>query len=295
MLPEIDPVALDLGVVQIHWYGLMYLAAFAAGWWLAWLRAPAAGWRREEIADFVFYAALGVIIGGRLGYVFFYKPGEFIANPLYLFAIQQGGMSFHGGLLGVMAAMAWYARKTKRTFFMTTDFIAPLVPPGLFAGRVGNFVNGELWGAPTDLPWGVRFARADALPRHPSQLYEAALEGLALFVLLWFFAKKPRPVMAVSALFLAGYGAARFAVEFVRQPDAHLGYLAFGWVTMGHVLTAPMIAAGVIMLVIAYKRGIYATELAPRTPEPAQARPVATKRNKTKSKDRKNRNNRHRG
>jgi phosphatidylglycerol---prolipoprotein diacylglyceryl transferase len=286
VLPEFDPVALDLGIVKIHWYGLMYLLAFAGGWALAWWRAPSAYWKRDEVADLVFYIALGVIIGGRLGYVLFYKPGEFFANPLFLFAVQQGGMSFHGGLLGVLASMVLYARKTGRTFFMVTDFIAPLFPPGLFAGRVGNFVNGELWGAPTTLPWGVVFANADDQARHPSQLYEAALEGLALFFVLWFFARRPRPVMAVSAVFLIGYGAARFAVEFVRQPDEHLGYLAFDWVTMGHVLTAPMVAIGACMLWFAYHRGQIAA--APLEDEPAASeRKAKPKKQKKQKKQRK--------
>ena len=257
--PVIDPVAFRLGDLAIHWYGLMYLVAFATGWGLGAYRAPRAGWDKEEIADLVFYVAMGVIIGGRLGYVFFYKPGDFLDNPLVLFAIQQGGMSFHGGLLGVIGAMYLYARKMQRHFFAVTDFVAPLVPTGLLAGRIGNFINGELWGAPTDLPWGVVFRGGGDVARHPSQLYEAALEGLLLFILLWWFTRRPRPVMATSGLFLLGYGVGRFAVEFVREPDAHLGYLAFDWVTMGQVLTVPMMLAGTAMIFIAYRYPITAS------------------------------------
>jgi phosphatidylglycerol:prolipoprotein diacylglycerol transferase len=254
MAPDIDPIAFSLGPLDVHWYGLMYLVGFLAAWWLGAVRAPRHGWKGEEMADLIFYAAMGVIIGGRLGYVFFYKPGDFFANPLFLFAIQNGGMSFHGGLLGVLTAMGLYARKTGRTFFATTDFVAPLVPPGILAGRLGNYVNGELWGAPTDGPWGVIFSKVDQLPRHPSQLYEAALEGLLLFVVLFWFTRRPRPVMAASGIFLLGYGASRFAVEFVREPDQHLGYLAFDWLTMGQVLTSPMLVLGAVLLILAYRR-----------------------------------------
>lgn len=265
-------MALRLGPIEVHWYGLMYLAGFLVAWWLGARRAERQGWQREEMADLIFYAALGVIIGGRLGYVFFYKPAEFLANPLMLFAIQQGGMSFHGGLLGVLTAGWLYARKTGRSFFAVTDFVAPLVPPGLFAGRLGNFVNGELWGAPSTLPWAMVFPHAGPEPRHPSQLYEAALEGVVLFALLWWFTRRPRPLMAVSGLFLLGYGVGRFAVEFVRQPDAHLGYLAFGWLTTGHLLTAPMIVAGALLMVLAYRRAAAASPDATTDAAPARTR-----------------------
>ncbi|MCO6413400.1 MAG: prolipoprotein diacylglyceryl transferase [Thiogranum sp.] len=255
--PNIDPVAVSFGPVAIHWYGLMYLIGFVASWWLGVVRArkPDSGWKADEIGDLIFYGALGVIIGGRVGYILFYNFGLFIDDPLLLFRVWQGGMSFHGGLLGVLVAMWLYGRKTGRTFFQVTDFIAPFVPVGLGAGRIGNFINGELWGAPTDLPWGMVFPFVDAQPRHPSMLYEALLEGLVLFVILWLYSSRPRPTRAVSGLFLLGYGVFRFAVEFVRLPDAHIGYLAVGWLTMGHVLSAPMILFGILLLVLAYKRG----------------------------------------
>ena len=285
--PVIDPVAFRLGDVAIHWYGLMYLVAFATGWALGAYRAPQAGWDKEEIADLVFYVAMGVIIGGRLGYIFFYKPGDFLDNPLVLFAIQQGGMSFHGGLLGVIGAMYLYARKMQRHFFAVTDFVAPLVPTGLLAGRVGNFINGELWGAPTDLPWGVVFRGGGDVARHPSQIYEAALEGFLLFIVLWWFTRRPRPVMAASGLFLLGYGIGRFAVEFVREPDAHLGYLAFDWVTMGQVLTAPMMLAGTAMMLIAYRYPISASTASEPKAEGSVSKPPADKKaNKGKRKRR---------
>jgi phosphatidylglycerol:prolipoprotein diacylglycerol transferase len=257
--PDIDPVAVSLGPVAIHWYGLMYLIGFVAGWWLGVLRArrPDSGWQTTEIGDLLFYVALGVILGGRVGYILFYNFGLFLDDPLMLLRVWQGGMSFHGGLLGVLLAMWLYGRKTGRSFFQVTDFMAPFVPIGLGAGRIGNFINGELWGAPTDLPWGMVFPFVDHQPRHPSMLYEALLEGLVLFVVLWLYSSKPRPTRAVSGMFLLGYGVFRFAVEFVREPDAHIGYLAMQWLTMGHLLSAPMIVFGVLLLALAYrKRGV---------------------------------------
>ncbi len=244
--PDIDPIALALGPLKIHWYGIMYLTGFVAGWWLGVVRArrPGSGWKPTEIGDILFYIALGVIIGGRLGYVLFYKPGHYLAHPFEVFAIWDGGMSFHGGLIGVILALVWFARQTQRRFFAVADFIAPLTPIGLGAGRLGNFINQELWGAPTDLPWGMVFRTGGPLPRHPSQLYELALEGIVLFAVLWLYSRRPRPVGAVSGLFLLCYGLFRFAVELVREPDAHLRYLAFGWVTMGQVLSVPMILLG---------------------------------------------------
>jgi phosphatidylglycerol:prolipoprotein diacylglycerol transferase len=256
LAPDIDPVALRLGPIAIHWYGLMYVVGFVGGWALGVWRAkqPNSGWRPEEISDLLFYIALGVILGGRLGYVLFYQAAYYLKHPLEVFFIWTGGMSFHGGLIGVCVAMWFYGRKTNRPWLAVTDFLAPLVPIGLFPGRLGNFINQELWGKVTDVTWGMVFKTGGPLPRHPSQLYEAALEGVALFAVLWLYARKPRPVAAVSAMFLIFYGLFRFLVEFVREPDAHLGYLAFGWVTMGQVLSLPMMALGVWMLWWAHRR-----------------------------------------
>ncbi len=254
--PDIDPVLFRMGPVQVHWYGVMYLISFVAGWWLSRVRAaqPNWGWKPREIDDLLFYIVLGVVLGGRVGYVLFYGLAQFLDNPLSLFAVWQGGMSFHGGFLGVLLALVLYGRKHQRGFFELTDFIAPIVPIGLGAGRIGNFINGELWGKVSEVPWGMVFPNAGPLPRHPSQLYEALLEGLVLFLILWFYAHKPRPLMAVSGMFLLCYGVFRFGVEFFRLPDEHLGYLAFGWLTMGQVLTAPMIVFGIAFLVYAYRR-----------------------------------------
>jgi len=256
--PEISPVAIAFGPVAIHWYGLMYLVGFMAVWWLGSVRArnPDSGWKVDEIGDLLFYGALGVILGGRIGYVIFYNFTLFLEDPLMLLRIWQGGMSFHGGMLGVFVAMGLFGRKTGRSFFQVTDFMAPFVPIGLGAGRIGNFINGELWGRPTDLPWGMVFPFVDTRARHPSMLYEALLEGLVLFVILWLYSSRPRPFRAVSGMFMLCYGVFRFTVEFVREPDAHLGYIALDWVTMGHVLSAPMILFGLFLLGLAYsKRG----------------------------------------
>lgn len=254
--PAIDPVAFALGPVKVHWYGLAYVAGIAAAWWLLRWRAqrqPGSGWSRERVDDVIFYAMLGIIVGGRLGSVLFYNLPHYMEHPLDVFKIHQGGMSFHGGLLGVLLAMGWVARVHGVNFFRVIDFIAPAVPVGLGCGRIGNFINGELWGTPSDLPWAMVFPGAGEVARHPSQLYQALLEGLLLFLILWFYSARPRPLMAVSGLALLCYGVFRSAVELVREPDAHLGYLAFGWVTLGQLLSLPMIVAGLLMLFYAYR------------------------------------------
>jgi phosphatidylglycerol:prolipoprotein diacylglycerol transferase len=247
--PDIDPIAFAIGPLAVRWYGLMYLAGFAIGWWLGLSRIKhgAAPVSRIQFDDLLFLAVLGVILGGRLGYVLFYKPGHYASHPLEIFALWQGGMSFHGGLLGVMAAMLFAARRHGIDYLRLMDFVAPLCPLGLAVGRIGNFINGELWGRVTDLPWGMVFRGAGDAPRHPSQLYEFALEGLALFALLWWFSSRPRPRGQVSGMFLIGYGAFRFLAEFAREPDAFLGTLAFG-MTMGQWLCVPMIAGGLWLL-----------------------------------------------
>ncbi|MFM1897563.1 MAG: hypothetical protein RLZZ385_2637 [Pseudomonadota bacterium] len=254
--PDIDPVAIAIGPLTIHWYGIMYIVAFAGAWALATYRAHRVPgqWTAEQISDLVFYGALGAVIGGRLGSVLFYNFGQFLADPLWALRVWEGGMSFHGGFLGVMAAFYWYARRIQRHYFEVLDFIAPMVPFGLGAGRIGNFIGGELWGRPTDMPWGMVFPHVDELARHPSQLYQAALEGVALFVLLWWFSSRPRPRCAVSGLFGVGYGSFRFFVEFFRAPDEGLGFVAFQWLTMGQLLSLPMIVAGIVLLVFAYRR-----------------------------------------
>ena len=256
LAPDIDPVAISLGPVKVHWYGLMYVIGFLALWYFASRRAkqPDSGWTAEQVSDFVFYGALGVILGGRLGYMLFYNLPHYFAHPLDVFKIWQGGMSFHGGLIGVLLAMLYFAHKTGKTFFVVADFFAPWVPIGLGLGRLGNFINHELWGRTTDVPWGMVFRDAGPLPRHPSQLYQAALEGAALFVILWLFARKPRPTASVSGLFLICYGLFRILAEFVREPDPQLGYLAWNWLTMGQVLSVPMILFGVGLMVWAYKK-----------------------------------------
>lgn len=254
--PDIDPVAIQIGPLAVRWYGLMYVVGFLGGWWLGVVRArrPGSGWRQEEIADLLFYVVIGVILGGRLGYVLFYNLPHYAAHPLEIFYIWQGGMSFHGGLLGVALALWLYARRSARPWLAVTDFLAPLAPVGLGPGRIGNFINQELWGKVTDLPWGMVFKHGGPWPRHPSQLYEAFLEGLVLFVLLWWYSARPRPTGAVSGLFLMGYGTFRFLVEFVREPDPQLGYLAWGWVTMGQALSLPMVLAGAALYAWAYRR-----------------------------------------
>lgn len=256
MYPNINPIALQIGPIKIHWYGLMYLIGFVGAWLLAWSRArkPNSGWTSEQVSDLIFYCALGVIIGGRLGYMLFYDFTNFIHQPWLVFRIWDGGMAFHGGLIGVMFAVWLFARKTHKTFFEVGDFVAPLVPIGLGAGRIGNFINGELWGRVTSMPWGMVFPQAGPQPRHPSQLYEFFLEGVILFIILWWYSAKPKPRMAVSGLFLLCYGCFRFLVEFFRQPDLQIGFVAFGWLTKGQLLSIPMIIAGLVMLIFAYHR-----------------------------------------
>ncbi|MES2959661.1 MAG: prolipoprotein diacylglyceryl transferase [Pseudomonadota bacterium] len=252
--PQFDPIAIQLGPVGIHWYGLTYLVAFGLFLLLATLRTrqpqyAQAGWTRRDVEDMLFWGVLGVVIGGRLGYVLFYKPGHYASNPLEALMVWKGGMSFHGGLLGVIAALALYARQRGRPFFEVMDLIAPCVPLGLASGRVGNFINGELWGREADpaLPWAMVFPQSgSAMARHPSQLYQVALEGLLLFVLLWLYARKPRATGQVSGAFLVGYGTLRFVAEFFREPDRFLGPLALG-MSMGQWLCVPMVLAGAII------------------------------------------------
>ena len=273
-LHQIDPIAIPLPFWPhgVHWYGLMYLAAFLVAWWLGTRRIRSGRLPASEQAfgDLMFYGMLGVVLGGRLGYVLFYGLADLIADPLMLLRINEGGMSFHGGLLGVMVAVAYWSWRNGLQLFDTLDAVAPLVPPGLGLGRLGNFIGAELWGKPTGGSWGVVFPEAlprelamadpsvlqqlhasgalDRFARHPTQLYQALLEGLVLFVVLWWYSRRPRPRYAVSGLFALLYGVFRFIVEFVREPDAHLGYLAFGWLTMGQLLSVPLVAVGLFLL-----------------------------------------------
>jgi len=258
MYPQIDPVALQVGPLSIHWYGLTYLAGFALFMFLgmrrlshqpyASLRGDQA-WSRKDVEDILFLGVLGVVVGGRLGYCLFYKPGYYLSHPLEIFYVWQGGMSFHGGLLGVIGSMLWFAHSRRRPWLQVADFVAPCVPTGLAAGRIGNFINGELWGrfAPQDLPWGMVFPQSGSmLPRHPSQIYQFLLEGVLLFVLLWLYARQPRKRGEVAAAFLVGYGVLRFMAEYFREPDSFLGLLSLG-MSMGQWLCIPMVAAGVAM------------------------------------------------
>jgi len=248
--PEIDPVIISIGFLKIRWYGLMYLIGFVVAILLAKTRTKKT-WspvKYSEVDDLIFYCMLGVILGGRLGYVIFYGWHELISDPLYIFRIMEGGMSFHGGLIGVIAALWLYGRKIDKDMITMMDFVAPIVPLGLGFGRIGNFINGELWGKPTNVAWSFK---VNGVSLHATQLYEAFLEGLVLFLILWIFTDKERPKMQSSAVFLIGYGVFRFFIEFYRVPDAHLNYLAFGWVTMGQILTAPMIIIGMTMFVLA--------------------------------------------
>lgn len=249
--PQFNPIAIKIGPLAIHWYGLMYMAGFLTFLWLGRRRIANMAHPlldNKMLDDLLFYGVLGVIAGGRLGEVLFYNPGYYFSNPLKILAVWEGGMSFHGGFLGVLVAMALFARRHRLNWLELMDFIAPLVPPGLAFGRLGNFINGELWGRPTDLPWGMVFPKVDNLPRHPSQLYEFALEGVLLFLILWIYAKKPRPTGAVSGLFLIGYGSFRFIAEFARNPDDGIfGLMTFG-VSMGQWLSLPMVIIGIAMM-----------------------------------------------
>ncbi len=257
--PQFDPVAIAIGPLAVHWYGLMYVAAFAAFILLGRYRArsqPEKRWSVEELDDLLFWGVIGVVLGGRLGQVLFYEPDYYLNNPAEILAVWKGGMSFHGGLIGVLLALWAFARKTGRSFLQVGDFVGPLVPLGLMFGRIGNFINGELWGRPADpsLPWAMLFPQVDDLPRHPSQLYQAGLEGLALFVLLWLYSAKPRPVGAVSGLFLIGYGAFRFVAEYFRNPDdGILGYMTFN-ISMGQWLSLPMLVLGAWLWFRAHQR-----------------------------------------
>jgi phosphatidylglycerol:prolipoprotein diacylglycerol transferase len=253
--PGFDPVALELGPLKVRWYGLTYLVAFAVAWWLARRRAaqPGSTWKVVDVDDFLFFAMLGVIVGGRIGYTLFYGMEFWLQDPLYLLRVWEGGMSFHGGLIGVLVALAVFAKRRGRRVADVFDFAAALPGIGILAVRVGNFINGELWGRPGDVPWAML---VDGVARHPTQLYEALLEGALLAAVLWWFTSKPRPQWAPSGLFLFMYASGRLIVEFWRLPDAHIGYLAGGWLTMGHVLTLPMLLAGVVLLSLAYRRDL---------------------------------------
>ena len=252
--PEIDPVAISLGPIQIHWYAISYLVGIGIVWWTLGYRNRhyASGYTDEAISDLVFYAVLGVLLGGRIGYMLFYGYESLIQNPLSILKIWQGGMSFHGGMLGVFIGVYFFARKTGRTFFQVTDFIAPSIPLAIGSGRIGNFINTELPGRVTDVPWALIYP--DGLARHPSSLYQAMMEGPVLFALLWALAMKPRPVMAISGLYLVGQGSMRVLTEFFREPDGHIGFLAGGWLTMGQILSVPMILLGIVFIFYSYKQ-----------------------------------------
>ena len=255
--PNINPIAVDLGFISVHWYGVSYVVGILTAWLLLRYRARylQVSLDNEQIADLVFFVVLGIIIGGRLGSVVFYNFDYYLGHPLEIFFIHQGGMSFHGGLIGVIFSVWFFSYKKNISFFRISDFIAPVIPIGLGCGRIGNFINGELWGSPSNLPWAMIFPdpAAGGIPRHPSQLYEAFFEGLVLFIILWWFSRIPRPVRATSGLFLIFYGVFRFLVEFVRIPDQHIGYIAFNWLTMGQLLTIPMVIFGIIFFIMAYQ------------------------------------------
>tara|TARA_Y100000814_G_scaffold282232_1_gene247098 strand:- start:121 stop:924 length:804 start_codon:yes stop_codon:yes gene_type:complete len=254
VFPQFDPVAISIGPISIHWYGVMYLIAFGGAWALASSRRDkfTHSWSKEQISDLVFYGSMGAVLGGRVGSVFFYNFERFIEDPLWLFRVWEGGMSFHGGFLGVLIAVFVYSKSINKGFWQTIDFVAPCVPFGLGAGRLGNFIGGELWGRPTEVPWGMVFPHIDDLARHPSQLYELALEGMTLFIIVWWFSSKPRPRMAVSGIFALFYGSFRFFIEFFREPDLHIGFVYSDWLTMGQLLSLPMVILGLLLLLLAY-------------------------------------------
>ena len=267
--PEIDPVAVALGPVKVHWYGLTYLAGLAFAWWLA-VRRTRQPWspvQREQVDDLIFYAALGVVLGGRFGYAIFYGGDKLLEDPSWLLRVWQGGMSFHGGFLGVLLAMYIFARRRGIRFGDVMDFVAPLTPVGLGLGRLGNFIGQELWGRASDAPWAMVFpADPLQLARHPSQLYQFALEGVLLFVIMLWYARRERPSWAVAGVFSLGYGCLRFFAEFFREPDAHLGFQALGWVTRGQVLSVPMIALGIFLLVWSHRRAAVAAPVSNKPP-----------------------------
>lgn len=253
--PQFDPNMIAIGPFELRWYGMMYVFGVTAGWLLGRYRATKP-WNKmtpQRMDDFITWAVLGVVLGGRIGYCLFYNFSYYMSNPLKIFAVWEGGMSFHGGMLGVLLAIWLFGRKHDMTFPELGDFVSPLVPPGLFFGRVGNFINGELWGRYTTGWWGMQFPGAGHLPRHPSQLYEAALEGVLLFLIVWIYSSRPRPTGTVGALFLLGYGVFRFTVEFAREPDAQLGFVALNWMSMGQILCLPMILFGAGYIVWAYR------------------------------------------
>ena len=260
--PQIDPIAISIGPLAVHWYGIMYIIAFSGAWLLARYRASRGPleWTNEQISDLIFYGALGAVLGGRIGSALFYNFSTVLADPLWVLRVWEGGMSFHGGFLGVMGALWWYSRRIGRHYFQVLDFIAPMAPFGLGAGRLGNFIGGELWGRRTDAPWGMVFPHVDEFPRHASQLYQFALEGIVLFSIMWWFSSRPRPMYAVSGLFGIGYGCQRFFVEFFREPDEGLGFVALDWLTMGQILSLPMIIAGVVLMVMAYRNAAPAVD-----------------------------------
>lgn len=245
--PNMDPVALKLGPMQIHWYGIMYLIAFSLAWILAHFRIQQhEDWNNEQVSDLIFYGALGTILGGRIGYMIFYGLSDWLEHPLQVLKIWEGGMSFHGGLMGVIIALFLFGQRYHKRFLEVTDFTAPIVPLGLACGRLGNFINGELWGKPTDSNWGMIFPQIDNLPRHPSQLYEFLLEGFVLFLILFIYSQRPRVRGTITAFFLVFYGLFRFCIEFFREPDVQLGYL-YHWLTMGQLLSLPMIIIGITL------------------------------------------------